>query len=502
MSTYTPSLGLEEITPGDQAGLWGNTTNNNLALIDQAVTGVTPLSFTGASGTTVTLTDFNGATDEARSAVLNITGIATGSNNVVVPNKQKTYLVRNNTGQDVVFKTATPGDTYTVGSGYSILIFCDGNNNVYTGIQSPSVGTLPVSAGGTGVATFTAGFVKSAGGTTNLTSSSSINLSSEVSNVLPVANGGTGQTSLTSGAVLVGNGTGSVGVVVPGTTDYVLTSNGPGSTPSFRAPSSASYPGAGIAVSTGSAWTTSYSSGNPIPVSLGGIGATSLSAAGIASLTTSSQQTFTGSLRCPAGIDTGVSGMGLFGKAINFDTYSSIYYSANQMQFAVSTSSFNLCMLLDAGGVYMGKSVYPNSDNAYALGWSGGRWTVVYAVNGAIQTSDRTEKTEIADLDEVEKRVAIRIKGLIKKFKWKDSIAEKGLDGARIHVGVIAQDVGDAFRAEGLDPHKYGMFCYDEWEAKDKVLGKDGEVASPAVSAGSRYGVRYDQLLAFVIAAL
>lgn len=226
MSTYTPSLGLEEITPGDQAGLWGNTTNNNLALIDQAVTGVTPISFTGASGTTVTLTDFNGATDEARSAVLNITGIATGSNNVVVPNKQKTYLVRNNTGQDVVFKTATPGDTYTVGSGYSILIFCDGNNNVYTGIQSPSVGTLPVSAGGTGVATFTAGFVKSAGGTTNLTTSSSINLSSEVSNVLPVANGGTGAGTFTSGTLLIGNGTGNFGTLSGGTAGYVATWNG------------------------------------------------------------------------------------------------------------------------------------------------------------------------------------------------------------------------------------------------------------------------------------
>ena len=142
MASYTSSLGLELITPGSQAGLWGNTTNNSLNLIDQAITGVTPLSFASASGSVYTLTDFNGAQDESRSAVLNITGSATGGNTVVIPNKQKTYLVRNFTGQDVTFRTPTPSDTYTVGAGYSILIFCDGNNNVFTGIAAPSVGTL------------------------------------------------------------------------------------------------------------------------------------------------------------------------------------------------------------------------------------------------------------------------------------------------------------------------------------------------------------------------
>lgn len=226
MSTYTSSLGLEEITPGDQAGLWGNTTNNNLALIDQAVTGVTPISFTGLSGTVYTLTDFDGAVDEARSAVLNITGIATGSNTVVVPNKQKTYLVRNNTGQNVVFRTASPTATYTVEAGNSILIFCDGNNNVFTGIASPSIGTLGVAGGGTGATTFTAGFVKSTGGTNSLTSSSAVNLASEVTGTLPVPSGGTGQTSFTSGALLRGNGSGAVATLVGSANGQVATWNG------------------------------------------------------------------------------------------------------------------------------------------------------------------------------------------------------------------------------------------------------------------------------------
>jgi len=227
MSTYTSSIGLEQITPGDQAGLWGNTTNNNLALIDQAVTGVTPISFAALSGSTYTLTDYNGAVDEARSAVLNITGNATGSNTVVVPNKQKTYLVRNNTGQNVVCRTASPTASYTVEAGNSILIFCNGNNEVFTGIASPSVGTLSVSAGGTGATSFGGGgFVKSSGGTSALTSSSAVSLTADVSGVLPVANGGTGAGTYTSGSLLVGNGTSNFGTLVGSGAGQVATWNG------------------------------------------------------------------------------------------------------------------------------------------------------------------------------------------------------------------------------------------------------------------------------------
>ena len=38
MSTYSPSLRIELITTGDQAGTWGNTTNSNLGtLIESAI---------------------------------------------------------------------------------------------------------------------------------------------------------------------------------------------------------------------------------------------------------------------------------------------------------------------------------------------------------------------------------------------------------------------------------------------------------------------------------
>lgn len=236
MANYTESLGLELITPGSQAGLWGNTTNNSLNLIDQAITGVTPVSFASASGTTYTLTDYNGSEDEARSAVLNVTGTAIGSNTIVIPNKQKTYFVRNNTGKDIIVQTPTATTPCTVGAGYNLPIFCDGNNNVFLAILAPGAGTLTVSGGGTGKTTFTAGFVKSPGGNTALTTASQVALGSEVSGTLPVANGGTGVTSFTSGAVLLGNGSGNLSTVTASTDGYLLTWDSSTSSWKARAP--------------------------------------------------------------------------------------------------------------------------------------------------------------------------------------------------------------------------------------------------------------------------
>jgi hypothetical protein len=129
----------------------------------------------------------------------------------------------------------------------------------------------------------------------------------------------------------------------------------------------------------------------------------------------------------------------------------------------------------------------PFADNAYALGTGLFRYTVVYATTGTINTSDATQKQQVRELTEAERRVAKTIKGLIRAFKWNDAVESKG-DGARIHIGVMAQEVAAAFAAEGLDATKYGLFCQDTWTTLD--------------GSQTRFGVRYEELLAFVIAAL
>jgi len=129
------------------------------------------------------------------------------------------------------------------------------------------------------------------------------------------------------------------------------------------------------------------------------------------------------------------------------------------------------------------------ADDVHDLGYSGSRFNDIYATNGTIQTSDRNEKQDIAELSDAEQRVAVAAKGLLRKFRWKDSVAEKG-DEARTHFGIIAQDLQDAFTAEGLDAGDYAMFISSTWTDEETNEEK------------TRMGVRYSELLAFIIAAI
>jgi len=162
-----------------------------------------------------------------------------------------------------------------------------------------------------------------------------------------------------------------------------------------------------------------------------------------------------------------------------------------------SFSSSGLVYLKPSGRTYVAQdnAFYSNTDNASSLGRSGERWSVVYAATGTINTSDGREKQDIEDLSDAELRVATALKGLIKKFRFKDAVQLKD-DNARIHIGVITQEVIAAFQAEGLDPMRYGIVCYDQWDAE---FDDDGNEIKPA---GNRYGIRYEELLAFIIAAL
>lgn len=141
----------------------------------------------------------------------------------------------------------------------------------------------------------------------------------------------------------------------------------------------------------------------------------------------------------------------------------------------------------------------PLSDNILVLGSSALRWQQIYAATSAINTSDEREKQDIRPLSDAEKRVALALKSSMRAYRFRDAVASKG-DSARIHFGTIAQAVKAAFEAEDLVAEHYGVLCYDEWEDQYET-GEDG-TQQLSVSAGSRYGVRYDELLSFVIAAL
>ena len=163
---------------------------------------------------------------------------------------------------------------------------------------------------------------------------------------------------------------------------------------------------------------------------------------------------------------------------------------------------------------------FTSNDDVVDLGHSSNRFDDIFATNGTIQTSDRNDKQDIEELSDAEQRVAVVAKGLMRKYRWKDKVAEKG-DNARTHFGIIAQDLQDAFTAEGLDAGDYAMFISDTWwekeisvdaveadeengiEAKDAYTYMDiKEEETEGYTERTRLGVRYSELLAFIISAL
>ena len=184
-------------------------------------------------------------------------------------------------------------------------------------------------------------------------------------------------------------------------------------------------------------------------------------------------------------------------------------------------------LLLGSGGFR------PVVDDTLNLGGASFRFSTIYAATGTINTSDGTTKQDIDVLSEAETRVAQACKGLIRKFRFIDAVEKKG-DDARIHFGIIAQDLQAAFVSEGLDPSRYAMFCSDTWWEEDivipardavaEVLDDEGNVvtagreavpattqrkvyetaeeATETATEVTRLGVRYSELLAFIIAAI
>ena len=149
----------------------------------------------------------------------------------------------------------------------------------------------------------------------------------------------------------------------------------------------------------------------------------------------------------------------------------------------------------------LGKSFRNYADSEGSLGVASRRWSQLYAATGAINTSDAREKT-FSSIPEVEKQVAVELKGLMRRFKFNNAIETKGIDNARIHYGTSAQEVVSVFEKYGLNALQYAMVCYDEWEELEEVIDEEGNITQEYSPAGNRYGIRYEELLCFIISAI
>lgn len=167
-STYSTNLRLELIGTGEQQGTWGSTTNTNLGtLLEEAIGGYISVAVTDGADTI--LTTSNGAADQSRNMVINLTGALTAVRTVLCPAIEKLYVVKNATsgGHAVTFKVS--GQTgVSIPNGETIFVYVNGtdvfaingtiasqnsNNVSITGGSITGITDIAIADGGTGSST-------------------------------------------------------------------------------------------------------------------------------------------------------------------------------------------------------------------------------------------------------------------------------------------------------------------------------------------------------------
>lgn len=263
-STYSPSLKIQLMATGENAGSWGEITNTNLGTaIEEAIVGTADVVFAG-SNVTLSLSDTN-VSQTARALRLNLTGTSGGARILYLPDTEKSYIVRNTLADQVtVTVVSTPGTSVIVPSGKTMYLYVDSVNvtEAITHVNNFSTTTaIGVTSGGTGQSSFTNGALLLGSGTSGLstlvgtsigqipqwdgnawvattTSTGVLSFSAGTTGFTPntatggavvlggtlnASSGGTGQTSYASGDILYASGSSTLTKLPIGTPGQVLT---------------------------------------------------------------------------------------------------------------------------------------------------------------------------------------------------------------------------------------------------------------------------------------
>lgn len=108
---------------------WGDKVDNNMQIIEHALTGSATASLAGGDWT---LSDADYTEDEGKASILIATGSLGANRNIVIPNKKKYWIVKNDTtgSYTVTVKTAS-GTGKTVTQSTVATFWCDGADAVY-----------------------------------------------------------------------------------------------------------------------------------------------------------------------------------------------------------------------------------------------------------------------------------------------------------------------------------------------------------------------------------
>ena len=132
-SSYSADLKLELMATGEKSGLWGDITNTNLNIVQQAIAGYEEVSIAGGAQTTA-LVFSNGLVSNGKNAVIKFIGTITGNQVVTIPDSiEKTYTIINGTtgAFTVEFKTVSgTGTTFSATDKGIKFLYADGTNVV------------------------------------------------------------------------------------------------------------------------------------------------------------------------------------------------------------------------------------------------------------------------------------------------------------------------------------------------------------------------------------
>jgi hypothetical protein len=145
-STST-NLKLTVQATGENSGTWGQITNTNLLILEQAIGGYSSIAVTSGA----TLTFSNGALSNGKDQVIKLTGTIAGAINVVVPDGiEKTYIIENATSgaYTVTVKTSSgSGVTWGTTDKGTKMVYSDGTNVVDTAFTEVSSDYTPTLSG-------------------------------------------------------------------------------------------------------------------------------------------------------------------------------------------------------------------------------------------------------------------------------------------------------------------------------------------------------------------
>jgi hypothetical protein len=148
MATYNNNLRIAEIATGDEAGIWGNTTNYNLAtLLTEAISGFTQVTVLGSAQALVST---DGTSDQARQAVIELIGTPGSNFYIYAPPANKIYIFKNSTTDVGLYTafirvaTARNGTTQSglteiaIPNGRTVIVYTksSGTPSVYEAINS------------------------------------------------------------------------------------------------------------------------------------------------------------------------------------------------------------------------------------------------------------------------------------------------------------------------------------------------------------------------------